>query len=131
MEFTDSFVGNACKLSPCGDFIAHLQEDELVVRDFGSLVIILRGRLPVTCSSEKGICWNGNGIVAVQVGKTIYFWSMPQQENEVFLQEPEVPAISISEPFKIEKLAMIWEEFVLVFSELELQVRVWRLFGQE
>ena len=131
MEFTDNFVGIACKLSPCGNFVAHLQDDELVVRDFGSLVIILRGRLPVQYSLENSIYWNGEGIVAVRMDKTVHFWSMPQLEREIFVEEPISPAISISESFNIEKVVMIWEEYVIIFSELELQARVWRLFGPE
>jgi hypothetical protein len=131
MEFTDSFIGNACKLSRCGNYIAHLQDEELLVRDFGSLVIVLRGQIPSAYSSVRNIHWSEEGVVALQLDKSVHFWAIPSENGEIFNREPVAPAISIVESFRIEKILMIWGEWVLLFSELELQVRVWRPFGPD
>lgn len=121
MEFTDNFVGNLLKISPCGSLIAHIEEDELLVRDFGSLIILMRGALP---SFPHSLVWSTDSqIVAAQYERSVLVWKFEKQEN---LEKPLPPVLSVLEVFPIERI-ILHGLYLLVFTEMELHVRIWRL----
>lgn len=121
MEFTDNFVGNLLKISPCGSLIAHIEEDELLVRDFGSLIILMRGVL--NCTPQILVWSSDSQFVCAQYERNVLVWKFEKQEN---LEKPLLANVSISEVFPIEKI-IIHAPYLLVFIELELHVRIWRL----
>ena len=94
MEFTDSFACQGIKVSPDGCFIAHTtDQDELVVRDFGSLIVVMRGAFshPV-----RSLVWSDDSTIVGLLGdRTISLWKVIDSQDSL------PPAIQINENFFI------------------------------
>ena len=122
MEFTDNFSGNLLNISPCGSLIAHLEGEEVLVRDFGSLIIVMRGTL--MNAPVRALEWSSDSqCIAAQYDRAVQVWKFERQSD---LANPLTPNCTVTDVFVIERI-ILHAPYLLVFSELELHVRVWRL----